>query len=213
MAPAAVALAHRESVCFLLTLFGLGTGRGAVSIWRQGTWELCPGPDLPVFTFLVLANGNNRATPTQRVGACGGRRRVGVLPCAQKGFPSSVPPAQLCQVSLQASANLLGSQGDQSPLPTGKGPAVSPQSTCLTVWMGWAAGLPEVDQLSQPDAGLVGRGSPPRCSFRNIWPLLLCRIPERASAAWHYTHALPPAPRIGGQGCLGLHTSPGPGVP
>lgn len=69
----------------------------------------------PSCFYILLANGNDRATPHSKNGClwwagAGGGPTV----CPERCHSSSIPPAQLCQVSLQASANLLGSRRDQA---------------------------------------------------------------------------------------------------
>ena len=132
---------------------------GCLPSGDRGRGELCPGPDLPVFTFYwpMEITGPHR---TQRVGACGGRRRVGVLPCAQKGatLPPSLPPSSVKSL-FRPQQTYWGPRGIRPTLPREGSSCVSPRAH-VTVWMGWGRWPPRgvPDQLSQPDAGLVGRG-------------------------------------------------------
>lgn len=166
------------NVCFLLTLFGLGAGRGAVSpIWRQGKWGAMPWPR-PFCFYVVLADGNDRATPPSKDGCLwwvgvGGGSYLHPERC----HSPSLPPAQLCHISLQASANSLGSRGDQAHSAQGrKGPAVClSQSTCdcLDGTGRWAPkGVP--DPLSRP---LQAEGAAPRCSAPTSGPCYYTRGP------------------------------------
>ena len=98
--------------CSLCSAWVLGGGLSPV--WRQGTWGAMPWARPSCF-YILWADGNDRATPHSKSGClwwleAGGGPTV----CPERCHSSSVPPAQLCQVSLQASANLLGSQGDQA---------------------------------------------------------------------------------------------------
>lgn len=130
--------------CSLRSVWVLGGGL-CLPCGDRGSGELCPGPDLPAFTFYwpVEMTGPHR---TQRMGVCGGQGRVGVLPCVQKG--ATLPPSLLPSSVKSLFRPTLPREG--SPCP--------PQSTCD--WMEGGCWPPRgvPDQLSQPDAGLVGGG-------------------------------------------------------
>ena len=146
------------NVCFLLILFGLGAGSGAVSpIWRQGKWGATPWPR-PFCFYVLLANGNDRATPPSKDGCLWWVG--GVLPASRK-VPLSCPPSCPALSRLSSGlSKLTGVPRGSGPLCRGKGPAVCfSQSTCdcLDGTGRWAPrGVP--DQLSRPEAGLADGG-------------------------------------------------------
>lgn len=166
--------------CSLCSVWVLGGGLCLPS-GDRGSGELCPGPDLSAFTSYWPMEMTGPHRP-QRMGACGGWGWVGgsyLHPerCHSPSLPPSLPPSQLCHISLQASANSLGSRGDQAHSAQGrKGPAVClSQSTCdcLDGTGRWAP--KEVpDPLSRP---LQAEGAAPRCSAPTSGPCYYTRGP------------------------------------
>lgn len=138
----------------------------------DGKWGAVPWPR-PFCFYVLLADGNDRATPPSKDGCLwwvgvGGGSYLRPERC----HSPSLPPAQLCHVSLQASANSLGSRGDQAHSAEGRvQQCVSPRAH-VTVWMGRGAGLPGESQTRFLDQRLALRteGAAPRCSAPTSGP-------------------------------------------
>lgn len=166
------------NVCFLLTLFGLGAGRGAVSpIWRQGKWGAMPWPR-PFCFYVVLADGNDRATPPSKDGCLGW---VGGPTCIQKGatlLPSLLPSSATSLFRPQQTH--WGPAGIRPTLPR-EGrvqQCVSPRAH-VTVWMGRGAGLPGKSQTRFLDP--CGRRGPLLGAQPQLLaPVTIPGVPERA---------------------------------
>ena len=149
--------------CSLRSVWVLGGGL-CLPCGDRGSGELCPGPDLPAFTFYwpVEMTGPHR---TQRMGVCGGRGGWGSYRVSRK-----VP------LFLRPSCPALSSLSS-GPLCLGKGPRVSPRAH-VTGWRG-AAGLPGESQTSFLNRMLAlwAEGAAPRCSAPTSGPCYYTRGP------------------------------------
>lgn len=161
--------------CSLCLVWVLGAGLCLPS-GDRGSGEICPGPDLPAFTFYwpMEMTGPHR---TQRMGVCGGQGRVGVLPCVQKGatLPSSLLPSSVKSL-FRPQQTYWGPGGIRPTLPR-EGSRVSPRAH-VTGWSG-AAGLPGESQTSFLNRMLALRaeGAALRCSAPTSGPCYYSRGP------------------------------------